>query len=121
LLLFVSLLSIPVQTYFDAHQDGVISVAITSDSRYLATLSAQHPQVLAIWEWTSDNEDPLCKTELSEKFGVQTNIRFNLENNFQLMTNSPNQAIFYEWSVNNGFVYFAPLLNDQVNIKFEFN
>jgi cilia- and flagella-associated protein 251 len=106
-----------VQTYFDTHIGGVVSIAITPDSRYIASLSAQHPQVLAIWEWTTDSDEPLCAVELRENYGLQTNIRFNVENIFQLITNSPTQAIFYEWSADKNFVYFAPPLNDQV-IKF---
>ena len=107
-------LSIPVQTYFNTHIGGTISVAITPDSKYIASLSAQDPQVLAIWEWTSDNELPLCTAELEPSYNRQTNIRFNPENTFELVTNSSTQAIFYEWNERDGFVYHAPVLNDQV-------
>lgn len=106
--------SLPVQTYFNTHLEGIISVAITPDSKYIASLSAQHPQVLAVWEWTTDSETPICTAELKPEFGPQINIRFNLENIFQIVTNSYSQTIFYEWSFENGFVYFAPVLNDTV-------
>lgn len=89
-------------------------MAITPDSKYIASLSAQDPQVLAIWEWTSDSETPICTAQLDPDYGRQANIRFNLENTFELVTNSNNQVIFYEWNEKNGFVVFAPLLNDQV-------
>lgn len=107
----------PVQTYFNTHLDGTISVAITPDSKYIASLSAQSPQVLAIWEWTTDSETPVCTAELEEKFGLQNHIRFNLEDTNQLVTNSSFQTIFYEWSYDNGFVYHAPILNDNVSSK----
>ena len=110
----------PVQTYFDTHQEGTISVAITPDSKYLASLSADYPQVLAIWEWTTDSDKPLCTAELEPRFGPQINIRFNLENTFQIVTNSHHQAVFYEWSHDNGFVYFAPQLDDNVKMEFFF-
>lgn len=95
---------------------GTISVAITPDSKYIASLSAQDPQVLAIWEWTSESETPLCTAQLDSDYGRQTNIRFNIENTFELVTNNNNQAIFYEWNDKGGFVFYAPLLNDQVKI-----
>ena len=74
--------------------------------------------MLAIWEWTTDSDKPLCTAELDPKFGPQTNICFNLENTFQIVTNSHHQTIFYEWSHDGGFVYFAPQLDDNVNFNF---
>ncbi len=95
--------------------EGTISLAITPDSKYIASLSAQYPQVLAIWEWTTDSEVPICTAELDARFGPQSNIRFNLENIHQIVTNSHFQTIFYEWHHDTGFVYFSPTLNDSVN------
>lgn len=106
----------PVQTYFNTHLEGTISLAITPDSKYIASLSAHYPQVLAIWEWTTESETPLCTAELKPEYGPQINIRFNLENTFQLVTNSYSQTIFYEWSLDKEFVYFAPVLNDNVKM-----
>ncbi|CAF0707326.1 unnamed protein product, partial [Brachionus calyciflorus] len=103
---------LPVQTYFNTHLEGTISIAITPDSKYIASISAQYPQVLAIWEWTTDSDSPICTAELDPEYGPQTNIRFNSENTFQLVTNSFSQTIFYEWSFDKGFVYYAPILND---------
>ncbi|RNA14704.1 WD repeat-containing 66 [Brachionus plicatilis] len=103
---------VPVQTYFNSHLEGTLSVAITPDSKYLASISAQYPQVLAVWEWTTDSEVPICTAELDPEYGPQSNIRFNLENTFQIVTNSYSQTIFYEWSFDQGFVYYAPVLND---------
>jgi hypothetical protein len=107
---------IPVQTYFNTHLEGTVSVAITPDSKYLASISAQYPQVLSIWEWTTDSDVPVCTAEIDPKYGPQANIRFNLETSSQLVTNSHSQALFYEWNYENGFVYFAPKLNDEVNL-----
>lgn len=88
---------------------------MTPDSKYLASISAQYPQVLALWEWTTDSESPVCTAELNQEYGPQSNIRFNPENTFQIVTNSFSQTIFYEWNFDQGFVYFAPLLNDTVS------
>jgi hypothetical protein len=87
-------------------------VAITPDSKYIASLSADYPQVLAIWEWTTDADTPVCTAELDPRFGPQLNIRFNGDDTSQLVTNSNFQAVFYEWSHEKGFTYFAPVLND---------
>lgn len=92
-------------------------MAITPDSKYVASLSAEYPQVLCIWEWTTDSETPVCTAQIDPKFGPQSTIRFNLDNTFQLVTNSPTHTLFYEWSYENGFVYFAPELNDKVLIR----
>ena len=89
-------------------------MAITPDSKYIASLSSEYPQVLAVWEWTTESEVPLCTAEIDPKFGIQSNIRFNLENTFQIVTNSSFQALFYEWNHEKGFVYFSPQLNDEV-------
>jgi hypothetical protein len=89
-------------------------VAITPDSKYIASLSAQDPQVLAIWEWTSDSETPLCTAQLDPAYGRQNHIRFNEENTYELVTNSNSQVVFYQWNDQNGFVFYAPVLDDQV-------
>lgn len=106
--------SIPVQTYFDAHIGGCNSVAITSDSKFIATLSASQPQVLAIWEWTTDSEVPVCTVELERSDDLQSNLKFNSENIFQLVSNSGNQIIFYEWSFEEGLKYYDPEINEKV-------
>jgi hypothetical protein len=95
-------------------------LAITPDSKYLASLSAEHPQVLAIWEWTTDQDTPICTAQLDARFGIQSNIRFNPENTAQIVTNSSHQVVFYEWSHEKGFSYFTPSLNDQVSSLFNF-
>jgi WD40 repeat protein len=97
--------------------DGTISVAITPDSKYVASLSAEYPQVLSIWEWTTDSEVPICTAELDPKYGPQSTVRFNAEDTSQLVTNSNAQVLFYEWSYDKGFVYFAPELNDETFAK----
>jgi cilia- and flagella-associated protein 251 len=104
----------PVQTYFNPHLDGTLSVVMTNDSKYVASIGANYPQVLAIWEWTTDSDLPICTAQLEPKYGPQTNIRFNLDNYFYIVTNSPTQTVFYEWSFDNGFVYYAPIINEQV-------
>lgn len=102
----------PVQTYFNTHEQGTIAIAISNDSKFIATLSAEFPQVLAVWEWTTDSDSPVCTAELSPSNGLQTFIRFNSDNNFQIISNSATQTIFYQWDFKNGFEYFTPELNE---------
>lgn len=102
----------PVQTYFDTHEDGCVSVAITHDSKFIASLGASHPQVLAIWEWTTDSDSPVCTIQLDKSFGLQTNIRFNSEDTNQLISNSNHQVIFYEWSFEKGMHFYDPVIDD---------
>lgn len=103
------------QTYFNNHSEGCISVAITPDSKFIASLSAHYPQVLAIWEWTTDSDIPVCTAEIDPMYGLQSNIRFNLFDIHQIVTNNNSQCIFYEWNAENGFSYFAPEINDSVS------
>ncbi len=108
------------QTYFDTHADGCISVAMTPDSKFIASLGSSHPQELAIWEWTTDSDRPVCSIQLEKSFGIQSNVRFNTENVFQLVSNSGHQVIFYEWSFDTGLKYFDPVIDDKVSFLFIF-
>ena len=87
---------------------------MTHDSKFIATLSADFPQVLAVWEWTTDSETPVCTAELNRNHGLQYFVRFNPENPHQIVSNSPHQTLFYEWDAAKGIVYYAPHLDDTV-------
>lgn len=78
-------------------------------------MSATSPQILAIWEWTTDSDVPVCTAEIDSIFGLQSNIRFNSDDIHQVVTNNQSQAIFYEWTSDSGFSYFAPVINDDVD------
>ncbi len=104
----------PVQTYFNANQDGILAMSMTTDSKYISTLSAKLPQTLSIWEWTTESELPVCSIELSADLGLQRLIRFNTDDIFQLISNGDTLTVFFEWSPLNGVKYFAPKINDAV-------
>ncbi|XP_033747234.1 cilia- and flagella-associated protein 251-like isoform X1 [Pecten maximus] len=104
---------VPVQTIFDDDQEGgVVAMAMTPDARYLATLSSAKKQILAIWDWTVDGENPMCTAELKPNYGVQNFIKFNEEDIHYLVTNSDSQVVFFHWS-DKHMEYFAPPLTDQ--------
>ncbi|XP_064647461.1 cilia- and flagella-associated protein 251-like [Lineus longissimus] len=102
----------PVRTIFEPHKEGTAAIAITPNAKYLATLSAGATQVLAIWDWTTGDDNPVCTAQLKPSYGVQNYILFNPEDTTQLVTNSDSQVIFYSWK-NEKMQYFAPPLSDR--------
>jgi len=89
--------SFPVQTIFDAGDQGVLALALTPDARYLATISAGAPQVLCIWDWTIEGDTALCSATLNPSYGVQNFVLFNPDDTTQIVSNSDSQVIFYAW------------------------
>lgn len=89
--------SFPVQTIFDAGDQGVVAMALTPDARYLATVSAGTPQVLCIWDWTTEGDHALCSATLDPSYGVQNFILFNPDDTTQIVSSSETQVIFYAW------------------------
>ncbi|KAH9286559.1 Echinoderm microtubule-associated protein-like 5 [Echinococcus granulosus] len=102
----------PVRCLFTIHRDGVMAVRLSPDARYLATLSADPThQVLAVWDWTSSAEHPLCFTQLeSDKLGVQAHIAFRSDNYFQAMSNSETHVVFYDWTLGGCMTSHSPPL-----------
>ncbi|CAH1800946.1 unnamed protein product [Owenia fusiformis] len=103
---------VPVRTIFDPHPDGgVQAIAMTPNAKYIATISAAETQTVAIWDWTSEEDTPVCTAQLHTNYGVQNYIHFNPEDVTQVVTNSDCQVIFYSWK--GGVIqYFAPPLTD---------
>ncbi|VDK34691.1 unnamed protein product [Taenia asiatica] len=89
----------PVRCFFAIHRGGVVALRLSPDVRYLVTLSADpENQVLAVWDWTSSVEQPLCYTQLeTSKLGVQAHVAFRLDDYFQVMSNSETHVVFYDW------------------------
>jgi hypothetical protein len=104
----------PIQTYFNSNTDGTLAMCITADSKYISTLSSKLPQKLSIWEWTNESDKPVCSIQLPIDYDLQKIVRFNNDNVYQLITNGDNQAMFFEWNLNDGLKYFAPKINDTV-------
>jgi hypothetical protein len=68
----------PIKTIFDIHHNsGAIAMDISPDSKYLVTLGADSPQNLCVWDWSSEENEPMisCSFEL----GNQVNWQFILE------------------------------------------
>ncbi|KAJ1093171.1 hypothetical protein NDU88_006278 [Pleurodeles waltl] len=101
---------IPVRTIFDSHPEGgVVAIAMSSNTKYLATVGGGTVQRVAIWNWTSSEEKAVSTAELSTNYGRQNYIIFNPLDHTQLISNSASQVIFYAWE-DTHLEYSAPLL-----------
>nr|BAC26877.1 unnamed protein product [Mus musculus] len=90
------------------------SIAITRDSKFLATISDSATQKVCIWKWTLAVETPACTLELPKEYGFQDNLVFNPANNKELVSNSKTQAIYYCWFEDKGILaHSAPVLTEK--------
>ncbi|XP_056602043.1 cilia- and flagella-associated protein 251 isoform X5 [Triplophysa dalaica] len=88
---------IPVRTMFDCHPEGGVSaLALSNDSKYLATVAGTAQQV-CIWDWTDESNSPKCRADISPKYGFQNQILFHPSDSTQLLSNSESQVLFYNW------------------------
>ncbi|XP_063171911.1 cilia- and flagella-associated protein 251 [Candoia aspera] len=105
--------AVPVHTIFDSHPEGGVgTIAISHDSKFLATLGAGEVQKVSIWRWTSLDTKPVCSVEILPQFGIQKYIAFSGKTQKELVSNSLSQVIFYTWE-DNVLIYHAPLLTDK--------
>ncbi|XP_053224777.1 cilia- and flagella-associated protein 251 [Podarcis raffonei] len=105
--------AIPVHTIFDSHPEGgVCAIAISHDSKFLATIGAGEVQKVCIWRWTSPETKPVCSVEIQPQFGFQDYIAFNSRYHNELVSNSKIQVIFYIWNADI-LNYHAPPLTDK--------
>ncbi|KAI5625290.1 cilia- and flagella-associated protein 251 isoform X1 [Silurus asotus] len=89
---------IPVHTMFDCHPEGgVHAVALSNDSKYLATVGAGTVQKVCIWDWTHETDGPECQVDINSKLGCQKHIVFNPIDSTRLLSNSANHVVFYTW------------------------
>jgi WD40 repeat protein/Ca2+-binding EF-hand superfamily protein len=104
--------SIPIRTLFEVHPEGTVAMAMSHDAKYIATLSFNVPQQVAIWDWTRDREDPIASVVLPAEYGLQTYVKFHGSDSSQLVSNNQSRVVFYDW--NEGELnYCAPELSDK--------
>ncbi|KAM9858625.1 cilia- and flagella-associated protein 251 [Aulostomus maculatus] len=87
---------IPVHTLFDCHPEGgVLAIAFSRGTKYLATLGTGNFQCVCVWDWTSETEKPLYSTQLHPEYGCQRNIIFNPNDSTQLLSSSDSKVLLY--------------------------
>ncbi|XP_078482961.1 cilia- and flagella-associated protein 251-like [Ciona intestinalis] len=105
---------IPVQTIFGIHDEsGVVAIAMSTDAKYIVTVSATSPQTVSIWDWTESADQPMFSTEINPRWNLQTFVAFHPDDNQQFVTNSDSQVVFYSWE-SGTLKHHAPFLSDSV-------
>lgn len=92
----------PLKTFFDPSPTGIECLDISSDGRYLVSVSAKiggtdDPQTLSIWDWTSESDQPLC-TQSFPQCEKQVCVKFDPWNPLAVMTNGSRRAFFWAWN-----------------------
>ncbi|EGW07472.1 WD repeat-containing protein 66 [Cricetulus griseus] len=102
IIIWDSFTGIPVHTIFDScpEGNGIRSIAITRDAKFLATISDAEIQKVCIWKWTLAVETPACTLDLPKDYGVQNYLTFNPANNKELVSNSMTLVVYYFWTFN---------------------
>ncbi|XP_047560006.1 cilia- and flagella-associated protein 251-like [Lutra lutra] len=96
--------------------NGIGTIAITWDAKYLATISDAEIQDVCIWRWTLAVEMPTCTLNLLKEYGVQNYLTINPTNNKELVSNSKTQAIYYLWYEEGDILaHRAPHLTEKVS------
>ena len=111
LVVWDSLSSTPVKTFFTPHENGVKMMDISPDSMYIVTLSNDEQQHLSLWDWTNeDKNEPIVSTQFKyNKEDVQYHVRFNLSNAHELCSNGRERLFFLSWEADlDSFEYYCP-------------
>ena len=100
----------PVKTFFNPAVHGIAAVDISADGAFLATLSALSSgneeevssskgtsQTLAVWEWTSADQETALFEESFPVNDPQFSVRFNPQNPQELVSNGAKNVFFWNW------------------------
>lgn len=88
---------VPVRSIFDGLGDGIIAAAMSADARFVVLIGYATPQVVSVWDWTSESNEPVCKATLDPSYGLQTFVEFNHSDPRQFVSNGEEHVIFYDW------------------------
>merc|ERR1719204_543672 len=78
---------------------------------FLAVLSKEFPQRVAIWDWSQEDLNPIASIQLDPVHGFHNYIIFNESNPYEFSTTSENQVLFFTFGP--GIVDCqAPILTD---------
>ena len=112
LVVWDSLSATPVRTFLNPHPNGVKTMDLSADNQYIATLGADTPQTVSLWDWTDEKQDgPICSLEFqyTDVFQGQHWIKFNPDNPYELCCNGDGRVLFLNWSPGlTKFNYYSP-------------
>eukprot|EP00111_Clytia_hemisphaerica_P022903 TCONS_00067430-protein len=105
--------SIPIKTLFDVDPVGTKKLCFSNDAKYIVSLGADLPQVVNVWNWTLGDDEPLISLKLQPTLHLQNYITFSTNNVEDVVSNSPDQVIFYKWNLEGEMSHVAPRLEDK--------
>ncbi|KAI9206352.1 WD40-repeat-containing domain protein [Polychytrium aggregatum] len=104
--------ALPIKTIFDPHQNGVVDIAFTQDSRYIITLGNEpEKQTLAIWNWTTESNEPLLSFVIDGE--PQRVLNINPEDPGEIITNGHHTVNFFTWSADSGIKQLKPVFSSK--------
>jgi hypothetical protein len=99
LIVWDSFKALPVKTIYQAHSNGVESLALSDDSLFIATISKGKkgvPQTLSIWDWTAQKQTSIHSQQIAVQ-DYQTFVRFSATNPGDIVTNGSKSIVFWNW------------------------
>jgi len=104
--------AVPVRTLFEAHPGGIISLDITPDAMYIATVGVGPNQDLSIWEWTVQRDEPMYTAAITSK-DVQHCVRFKRDDHTEIITNGTARTIFWNIEDEAGLKFYSPAISSK--------
>jgi len=113
---------IPRKTIFDPHPNGVETLDITPDGRYIVTVSKEKsediPQTVTLWDWRNPDRASVTSTKVLPKTKHLSYVLFNPSDPREFVTTGKKRVAFWSWeNLERGFEYYGPELKDK---KIEF-
>ena len=90
LIVWDSLTATPVRTFFNPHEGGVKCLDLSANNMYIATLGADNPQTISLWDWTNEKEDgPMgsLRFKYTPDFQGQHWVKFNPDDPTEIASN----------------------------------
>ena len=102
----------PVKTFFNPHENGVLTMDISEDAMYIVTLSNEDKQQkISLWDWTNEDlNDPLVTRAFEyNKEDKQIWVKFNQSNVKEIVSNGRSRVFFLNWESDmQSFDYYSP-------------
>ena len=115
LIVWDSYSGIPVRMFLNPHPNGVLKMDLSADDLYIATLGADLPQTISIWDWTDESKDgPIASLKLQNTDLYKTLywIKFNPSDPHEFATNADDRVSFMKWTEASGTIsYYSPNLS----------